>query len=271
MDLLKVDNLSVIDTFLNERIISNISFSLKVNTCLAIVGESGSGKSITCKAILDLLDPRLKVEGRIFLKGKEIKNNSSNSMMKIRGKKITMILQDMMTAFDPISTIGNQIKETLCENLEIEKKEAQAMALESLNKLDVYDAKNVLKKYPHQLSGGMLQRCMIAISMALKPDIIIADEPTTALDSIHKVDIINEFKLLQRITGTAIILVSHDLGIVQQLAQEVLVIKNGVCVEYGDMKKVLREPKNEYTKYLIETRLALSKPYNRIIREGFEC
>ncbi|ABR50787.1 ABC transporter related [Alkaliphilus metalliredigens QYMF] len=265
MSLLKVENLSVVDLRNGERILHNLNFSLEPDSCLAIVGESGSGKSMTCKAILNLTNPWLEVTGTVFLHGKEIKRNDSGAMRKIRGKNISMILQDAMTAFDPLYTIGYQIEETLCENLKVSKKDARAMGIEAMNKMSIYDAKDVLKKYPHQLSGGMLQRSMIAIAMVMKPDIIIADEPTTALDSINQRDVVEQFELLQSITGTAILFISHDLGVVQRLAQKVLVMKGGACVEYGDANQIFKEPKNDYTRYLVETRIALSQPFHKIM------
>ncbi|WP_026477493.1 ABC transporter ATP-binding protein [Alkaliphilus transvaalensis] len=271
MTLLKVENLSVTDLRNGERILHGLTFSLEPNSCLAIVGESGSGKSMTCKALLQLTNPWLEVKGSVYLHGKEIPKNNPNEMQKIRGKKISMILQDAMTAFDPLYTIGYQIEETLCTNLKMSKKAAQAMGIEAMNRMGIYDAKNVIKKYPHQLSGGMLQRCMIAIAMAIEPDIMIADEPTTALDAINQRDVVEQFELLQRTTGTAILFISHDLGVVQRLAQKVLVMKEGSCVEYGDANQIFRRPQNDYTRYLVETRMALSQPFRKIMdREEVE-
>ena len=172
-----------------------------------------------------------------------------------------MILQDAMSSFDPLYTIGYQKIETLVENKNVSKYDAKKIAIDALEKMFINDPEEVIKKYPHQLSGGMLQRCMIAIAMTMEPDIIIADEPTTALDSINQREVVEEFKRLREVTGTSLIFISHDLGVVQHLAQDLLVMKNGVQVEYGKAKEVFSNPKHEYTKYLIDTRLELTESF----------
>lgn len=263
MSLLEVKNLSVEDVKTNEEIVSNVSFEVKPNTCLGIVGESGSGKSITVKAILGLTNPWLKVSGSVEFDNIDLLKAKGDTIRKIRGNHICMILQDVMSAFDPLYTIGYQMIETLCENTNVSKKEAERLSVDALEKMCINEPKQVIKKYPHQLSGGMLQRCMIALAMSMKPDIIIADEPTTALDSINQREVIEEFKRLRKITGTAMIFISHDLGVIQYLAQDILVMKNGKCVEYGNANKVFRNPKHEYTKYLIDTRLELTESFRK--------
>lgn len=264
MSLLKIENLSVVDVRNSEKIIQNVNFSLEPNSCLGIVGESGSGKSMTCRAILNLTHPWLQVKGRILLHGEDI--NGANTMEKVRGKNISMVLQDPMTAFDPIYTIGFQIRETLMEKLRVSKRDAMEMGLDAMVKMGIDDAPNVYEKYPHQLSGGMLQRCMIAISLAMKPDVIIADEPTTALDAINQRDVVDQLEKLQHAAGTAIIFVSHDLGVVQRIAQQVLVMKEGTVVAYGETSQIFREAVDQYTQYLVKNRLALSEPFQRLIR-----
>ena len=265
MSLLKVDSLNVTNLYNDKKIINNLSFSIESNTCLAIVGESGSGKSMTCKAILGLTDPWIKVEGNIYLNNKKININDSEKMRNIRSKNISMILQDAITAFDPLYTIGHHIRETLCGNLKVSKKDADEIGIDIMDKLGIHNAKTILTKYPHQLSGGMLQRCMISIAIATKPDVIIADEPTTALDSINQKEVVEQFEMLQRITGTAILFISHDLGVVQRLADKILVIKDGVKVDYDIAENIFRNPKSEHTRYLLETRIALSQAFNKII------
>lgn len=263
MSLLKVKKLSVEDVKTNEEIVSNVSFEVKPNTCLGIVGESGSGKSITVKAILGLTNPWLKVSGSVEFDNIDLLKAKGDIIRKIRGNRICMILQDAMSAFDPLYTIGYQMLETLCENTNISKKEAERLSVDALEKMCINEPKQVIKKYPHQLSGGMLQRCMIALALSMKPDIIIADEPTTALDSINQREVIEEFKRLREIMGTAIIFISHDLGVIQYLAQDILVMKNGKCVEYGNANKVFKNPKHDYTKYLIDTRLELTDSFRK--------
>nr|WP_207755321.1 ABC transporter ATP-binding protein [Clostridium pascui] len=270
--MLEVKNLFIEDIRNNEAIVSDVSFELKCNTCLGIVGESGSGKSMTTKAILGLTNPWLKVTGSAKFKDIELLKENSDTIRKIRGKNICMILQDAMSAFDPLYTIGYQMIETLCENINLPKKEAEKISIEALEKMYINEPKQVIRKYPHQLSGGMLQRCMIALAMAMKPDIIIADEPTTALDSINQREVVEEFKRLKEMTGTSVIFISHDLGVVQHLAQDILVMKNGKCVECGKASEVFKNPKHEYTKYLIDTRLRFTDSFRKsMILEDEVC
>lgn len=272
MSLLEVKKLSVEDIKTNEVIVSDVSFKLNPNTCLGIVGESGSGKSMTARAILGLTNPWLKVTGSVEFDNIDLLKAKGDTIRKIRGSRICMILQDAMSAFDPLYTIGYQMIETLCENKNISKQEAEILSVEALDKMCINEPEQVIKKYAHQLSGGMLQRCMIALAMAMKPSIIIADEPTTALDSINQREVVEEFKRLREITGTAIIFISHDLGVVQHLAQDILVMKNGKCVEYGNANKVFRSPEHEYTKYLIDTRLELTDSFRKaMILEDEVC
>ena len=171
---------------------------MEKNTCLGILGESGSGKSVTCKSILNILNKNFDVKGKIIFNGKNLLECKEEEMRKIRGKEICMILQNPMTSFDPLYTIENQMIETFLEHKNFSQQEAVNLAKESLEKMRLKDIDSILKKYPHELSGGMLQRIMIAIAIALKPKLIIADEPTTAIDSLNQKDIIEEFKILKK-------------------------------------------------------------------------
>ena len=265
MVLLEVKKLNVVEIESKKNIIENINFKLERNRCLGIVGESGSGKSVTCKTILGLLSSKLKVSGEAIFRGKNILKMSRNELREIRGERICMIIQDAMGAFDPLYTLGYQISETLKENLGYSIKESNDIAINILKKIGIEKADIVLKKYPHELSGGMLQRCMIAIALAMKPDIIIADEPTTALDSINQFEIIEELRYLKESGSTSIIFISHDLGVVQKLADDILVMKDGRCLEYDQAEIIFNNPKNEYTKYLIETRLNLTKTFSKLM------
>ena len=266
--ILELENVVVKDPRSNEVIVHGSSFIVRKNTCLSIVGESGSGKSMTTKAILGLTNPWLKISGTAKYKGKNLIGLKQSELRKIRGKNICMIPQDAMTSFDPLYTIGYQMIETFVENLGISKEESKKLAIESLDKMLINNPEEVIKKYPHQLSGGMLQRCMIAIAIAMKPDIIIADEPTTALDSINQREVVEEFKRLRDVTGTSLIFISHDLGVVQSLADDILVMKNGECVEYGTAKKIFENPQHEYTKYLIDTRVSLTESFIKAMEKG---
>ena len=266
--ILELKNVVVNDPRSNEVIVHGSSFIVRKNTCLSIVGESGSGKSMTTKAILGLTNPWLKISGTAKYKGKNLIGLKQSELRKIRGKNICMIPQDAMTSFDPLYTIGYQMIETFVENLGISKEESKKLAIESLDKMLINNPEEVIKKYPHQLSGGMLQRCMIAIAIAMKPDIIIADEPTTALDSINQREVVEEFKRLRDVTGTSLIFISHDLGVVQSLADDILVMKNGECVEYGTAKKIFENQQHEYTKYLIDTRVSLTESFIKAMEKG---
>lgn len=269
MSLLEVKNLKVIDKKDKREIIKGVSFKVEKNMCLGIVGESGSGKSMTTKAILGLISPNLKIEGcAIFDENIDLFNIKKDKLRKIRGQRICMILQDAMSAFDHLYTIGYQMVETLVENKNLSKKEAKKVSTEVLEKMNINDPQEVVKKYPHQLSGGMLQRCMIALALSMEPDIIIADEPTTALDSINQYEVVESFKILRETTGTSLIFISHDLGIVKYLAQDILVMNKGLQVEYGSSKDVFTNPKSEYTKYLINSRLELTETFNKSISKG---
>ena len=268
MNLLEVKDLTITDSKNGEVVVEKNNFILKKNSCLGIVGESGSGKSMTTKAILGLTNPWLKISGSAKYKGKNLIGLKQSELRKIRGKNICMIPQDAMTSFDPLYTIGYQMIETFVENLGISKEESKKLAIESLDKMLINNPEEVIKKYPHQLSGGMLQRCMIAIAIAMKPDIIIADEPTTALDSINQREVVEEFKRLRDVTGTSLIFISHDLGVVQSLADDILVMKNGECVEYGTAKKIFENPQHEYTKYLIDTRVSLTESFIKAMEKG---
>ena len=266
--ILELKNVVVNDPRSNEVIVHGSSFIVRKNTCLSIVGESGSGKSMTTKAILGLTNPWLKISGTAKYKGKNLIGLKQSELRKIRGKNICMIPQYAMTSFDPLYTIGYQMIETFVENLGISKEESKKLAIESLDKMLINNPEEVIKKYPHQLSGGMLQRCMIDIAIAMKPDIIIADEPTTALDSINQREVVEEFKRLRDVTGTSLIFISHDLGVVQSLADDILVMKNGECVEYGTAKKIFENPQHEYTKYLIDTRVSLTESFIKAMEKG---
>ena len=267
MVLLEVKNLSMYDTQTKDVIVEKISFTLERNRNLGIVGESGSGKSMTVKGMLGLAAPWINVSGAAYFEGTDILKLKTKAIRNIRARHISMILQDAMSAFDPLDTIGKQMNETLCGNLSISKTEAKQLSLNELERVGIKEASQVLKKYPHQLSGGMLQRCMIAIAAAIKPDVIIADEPTTALDAITQSDVIATFQRLHTELGTTFIFISHDLGVIQQLTQDVLVMKDGKQVEYGRTKNVFRHPKNEYTKYLVDTRIKLTRSFEQSMRK----
>ena len=246
---------------------------MKKNTCLGILGESGSGKSITCKSLLNILNKNFDISGEIIFEGKDLLKLSQTEMREIRGKDICMIVQNPMTSFDPLYTMENQMTETFCEHLKISRKEAVSLAMEVLEKMKLKDIPDILKKYPHELSGGMLQRIMIAIAIALKPRLIIADEPTTAIDSLNQKDIIEEFKILKNELNVSLLFVTHDLGVLSVLADNLIIMQNGEIVEKGRTEEIMSNPKHEHTKFLIETRRAIMDRFKKVkqLRIKMKC
>jgi oligopeptide ABC superfamily ATP binding cassette transporter ABC protein len=262
--LLEVKNLQIKLKHNEKKIIKNSNFFMKKNTCLGILGESGSGKSITCKSLLNILNKNFDISGEIIFEGKDLLKLSQTEMREIRGKDICMIVQNPMTSFDPLYTMENQMTETFCEHLKISRKEAVSLAMEVLEKMKLKDIPDILKKYPHELSGGMLQRIMIAIAIALKPRLIIADEPTTAIDSLNQKDIIEEFKILKNELNVSLLFVTHDLGVLSVLADNLIIMQNGEIVEKGRTEEIMSNPKHEHTKFLIETRRALMDRFKKV-------
>ncbi len=267
MNLIEVENLSISNSITGELIVENLSFHIKKNTCLGIVGESGSGKSMSMKAILGLLPSSLKTTGCVRFGDIEMIAAKQETLRKIRSKHICLILQDAMTAFDPLSTMGEQIIETFCENMNYTWYEAKKTTLEVLKKMMIHDPRLIMQSYPHQLSGGMLQRCMIGLAMALNPEVIIADEPTTGLDSINQRNVLDEFKRL-RGEGMTLLFISHDLGVVRYLADAVLVMRQGRGIEYGEAAQLFANPVHPYSKYLLDTRKGLTKAFGELINKG---
>ncbi|MFE0504950.1 ABC transporter ATP-binding protein [Peribacillus butanolivorans] len=260
--ILTVDNLNVIVTtpYGVTQTVHNVSFKLEAGKVLGLVGESGSGKTMTCMSLLNLLPEKAKVvQGSIKFKNIDLLNVSTDDLRKVRGSEIAMIMQNPMIAFNPVRTIGRHFIETLRTHLPITKQQARKMAVEYLEKTDLPNPENVLKQYPFQLSGGMLQRVMIAITMSLSPSIIIADEPTTALDSTNQLQVLKQLDKLRKEYNTCILLVSHDLGVIAQLADEVAVMYGGYIVEKAPVLKLLNRPMHPYTKILLESRLGLTR------------
>nr|WP_254119705.1 ABC transporter ATP-binding protein [Bacillus sp. FJAT-29790] len=235
--------------------VHGISFSLKDGEILGIVGESGSGKSVTSLATMGLIPcPPGKIEnGEIFFEGKDLTTLSEKEWRKVRGNQISMIFQEPMTSLNPLFTIGNQLMEGIRLHTDLSKTEAKARCVELLRLVGIPRAEEILKEYPHQLSGGMRQRVMIAMAMACKPKILIADEPTTALDVTIQAQILALMKDLNEKTNTSIILITHDLGVVAEICERVIVMYSGQIVEQGDVRTILKNPQHPYTKGLLKS------------------
>ncbi|GIP27921.1 ABC transporter ATP-binding protein [Paenibacillus sp. J23TS9] len=248
--LLEVKDLQVsFYTYAGEvQAVRDVSFSLGKGETLAIVGESGSGKSVTSKSIMRLLAKSAKIKnGSIRFEGKELASLPEKQMQGIRGKEISMIFQDPMTSLNPTMTIGRQITEVLRKHRNMGRDEAAKRAVELLNQVGIPNPEKRLKQYPHQLSGGMRQRVVIAIALACNPKVIIADEPTTALDVTIQAQILELMNRLQQQMETSIILITHDLGVVAHMASRVAVMYAGKIVETGTVDEIFYEPKHPYT------------------------
>lgn len=231
------------------NVLRGITFDLQKGETLAIVGESGSGKSVTAKTIIKLLPKQSSVvnRGEVQFEGRNLLELNEKDMKKIRGSKISMVFQDPMTSLNPTMTIGKQIMEGLREHERITKKEAYQKAIKLLEMVGIPHAEDRMNDYPHQFSGGMRQRVVVAIAIACNPKILIADEPTTALDVTIQAQILDLMKNLQKQFGTAIIFITHDLGVVANMAQRVAVMYAGKIVEIGTVDEIFYEPKHPYT------------------------
>ena len=252
--ILEVKNLNIgfdlIDGF--KQAIYNVSFSLEKGKTLAIVGESGCGKTISTMSVLQLLPETAKIKsGEIFYNGNNLLSFSQKQMQKIRGKKIALIPQDPMTSLNPLYTVGNQLLEVIELHQGLKGKEAYDVAVNSLERVKIPDAKEKMKSYPHEFSGGMKQRVIIAMALACNAEIIIADEPTTALDVTVQAQIMDILHEVKEKYGLSVILITHDLGIVAQNADKVAVMYSGRIVEYADVEELFKKPKHPYTKALL--------------------
>ncbi|KNZ71116.1 oligopeptide/dipeptide ABC transporter ATPase [Thermincola ferriacetica] len=234
------------------KAVRDVSFSLYKGEVLAVVGESGCGKSVTARSVLRLIEPPGYIKsGQVLLNGVNLLNLSENEMRRIRGAEISMVFQDPMTSFDPVYTVGQQFTEALLAHKRISRYEAKQKALHMLSAVSLREPERVFKSYPFQLSGGMRQRVMIAIALAMDPQVLIADEPTTALDVTVQSGILTELRRLNKETGCAIILITHDLGVVAELADRVAVMYAGRIVETGSVYDIFDHAQHPYTRALL--------------------
>ena len=256
MALLEVNNLhtSFFTPAGEVRAVNGVSFSLERGKVLGIVGESGSGKSVTAYSIMQILASTGRiVNGSIRLDGQELVNAGEKVMKTVRGNKISIIFQDPMTSLNPTYTIGHQLVEAITLHTSRNAKQAWDRAVEMLRLVNINEPEKRMTQYPYEFSGGMRQRIMIAMALACEPDILIADEPTTALDVTIQAQILDLMKDLQKELGMAIIMITHDLGVVAQLCDEVIVMYAGSICEQGTADEIFYNPKHEYTKGLMRS------------------
>lgn len=256
MRLLSVTNLhtSFFTSAGEVKAVNGVSFNLDEGKVLGIVGESGSGKSVTAYSILQILsNPGKIVSGSIKFRDKELVGTGEETMSHIRGNKISIIFQDPMTSLNPVFTIGNQLMEAILLHTSRNKKQARGRAIEMLTLVGVNEPEKRMDQYPHEFSGGMRQRVMIAMALVCEPDILIADEPTTALDVTIQAQILELMKDLQKKMGMSIILITHDLGVIADMCDEVIVMYAGGVCERGTVDEIFYNPKHEYTKGLIKS------------------
>ena len=234
------------------KAVRGISFDVNEGEVLGIVGESGSGKSVTSLSIMGLLQyPGRVVDGEILLNGEDILTYSKDQMRKVRGKEIAMIFQDPMTSLNPVYTIGNQIMEMILEHEKMSRREARARAIEMLKLVGIPAAEKRIDSYPHEFSGGMRQRVMIALALSCNPKLLIADEPTTALDVTIQAQILSLIKSLNKQFGMTTMLITHDLGVVATVCDKVAVMYGGLIMEYGTADEIFYHPRHPYTMGLL--------------------
>ena len=265
--ILKVENLNVTlrHRRVSKKLVEDVSFEVHPGECLGILGESGSGKSMTVKSVLGLLDKNFQVSGSAIFDGQDLLKETKEELRRLRGSRITMVLQNPMTCFDPLYRIGNQMAETIATHTSWNVQEIRSRCLEILDQMRIRNGEEVLEKYPHQLSGGMLQRIMIGIAMALQPELLIADEPTTAIDAITQYEILEEFIRIKKQKNTAMLFITHDLGAISKVADRILVMNSGHVVDSGSFDHILKHADDPYTRMLVEKRSAVMHRYRQIL------
>jgi peptide/nickel transport system ATP-binding protein len=247
------------------KAVDGVDFSLKPGQTLGIVGESGCGKSVTSLSVMRLVDqPGWIAGGRMLFRGTDLAKISEKEMRGIRGDEISMIFQEPMTSLNPVFTVGNQVMEAITEHRKVSKHEALAQTVDLFRMVGIPSPERRVKDYPHNMSGGMRQRVMIAMALALQPDLLIADEPTTALDVTIQAQILELIKDLRVRVNTAVMLITHDIGVVAEMADEVVVMYTGKVVEHGTVLQVLKTPKHPYTVGLLNSIPSLGQKGTRL-------
>lgn len=262
-DLLEIEHLRTY--FQTEggvvKAVDDVSLHVRQGETVCIVGESGSGKSITALSVMGLIEgPAGKVAGgRIGFQGEDILSYNKSQLRAIRGKEIAMIFQEPMTSLNPVLTIGQQLMEPLIEHQKLSKKQAKERTIELINKVGISRAEQIFESYPHELSGGMLQRIMIAIAISCGPRLLIADEPTTALDVTIQAQILDLLKLFKEEEQMSILLITHDLGVVAEMADYVIVMYAGKVVEEGEVVELFQNPQHPYTRGLLKSKPVINQ------------
>ena len=271
----KIISIKSLNMEINEKpILKNVSININQGEMVGLVGESGSGKSVTALSILKLIDDNVMFikSGQILFMDEDLLTKSEKEIQKIRGKDISMIFQEPMTSLNPVFTIGDQINEVHFIHSGISKKKATELTIDLLDKVGIPYPEISHKKYPHQLSGGQRQRVMIAMALACKPKLLIADEPTTALDVIVQAQILNIINDLRKSLDMSVLLITHDLGVVQDFCDRVYVMYNGKILENSSIDQLFKNPQHQYTRDLLMTRPAVNEPGKRlpIIKGNYE-
>ncbi|MDO5532492.1 ABC transporter ATP-binding protein [Sutterella sp.] len=247
----------------SAEIVKGVSFEVMPGQCLGILGESGSGKSMTMKAVLRLLEKNFEISGGMLFKGEDLNKKSNEAIRRMRGEKITMVLQNPMSCFDPLYRVGEQMAETFAEHTDWNSKKIREESIAVLKLMRIRNPEEVLRKYPHQLSGGMLQRVMIGLAVKLEPDLIVCDEPTTAIDSISRFAVMQEFLRIKKHSKAAMIFISHDLGVLSMVADRLCVMYRGRIVERGTVDEVFRNATDAYTRELIDRHSSVMNAFVR--------
>jgi len=247
------------------NLIDNVDFSIGKGEIVGLVGESGCGKSITSLSVMRLLPRTVTIsKGKVWVEGKNLLECSEDEIIRIRGKKVAMIFQEPMTSLNPVFTIGDQISEILLLHTDMTKRQAMAATIEKLKLVSIPSPEKVVKQYPHELSGGMRQRVMIAMAMACNPKLLIADEPTTALDVTIQAQILDLIRQLKDESGASVLLITHDLGVVAEMCDYVIVMYAGHVVEEADVYTLFENPRHPYTKGLLQSLPALNEMRSRL-------